>query len=132
MEPGKPDGAKTPGAGRRSLGTKVEKLPIEKRAPAKGTIDIPLVRATHTDEEGRKWVVLMPEGGNPAMGIPVGPPDVSVLPWLTPTQAMRLHDQLYNRGLITKRDIRGRAHEVQASIQAALKLDVAAVTGLYE
>ncbi len=83
------------------------------------------------DEDGLWWLVMVPPGQDGAMGIPVGPPDLSEL-HLPADVAARLHNQLFHRGLITKRDLRGRTQEVFAALQAAYRVDVVAVTGLYE
>ena len=93
----------------------------------------PLVDSDYTDEEGRRWKVKAPLGSSaPAsMGIPVGPPDISDL-GLPFDVSVRLHNQLFNRGLFTKRDLRGRGQEVFAAVQAAYRVDVQAVTALYQ
>ena len=68
--------------------------------------------------------------GQEAMGIPVGPPDVSSL-GLPDDVSIRLHNQLFHRGLFTKANLRGRGQEIFAALQAAYKVDSAAVTALY-
>jgi hypothetical protein len=77
-------------------------------------------------------MVLVPEGqqSEAHMGIPVGPPDVSSL-GLPQDVAVALHNQLFHRGLLTPKDLRGRAPEVFASLQAALKVNTAAIVSLY-
>ncbi len=92
-----------------------------------------LVRVDYEDEDGRMWAVLVPEGheAEASMGIPLGPPDSTSL-GLPRETAIRLHNQLFSRGLFTRRDLRGRTREVFAAIQAAYKADVAAVTGLFD
>ncbi len=91
-----------------------------------------MVRANYQDEEGRMWATMVPLGHEEeaSMGIPIGPPDLSPL-GLPPVQEIRLHNQLFNRGLLTPKDLRGRGKDVFAAIQAALQVDVATVTGLY-
>ncbi len=92
----------------------------------------PLVLADYVDEKGRWWKVRVPAGSaTPAsMGIPVGPPDLSSLR-LPDAVSIRLHNQLFHRGLFTKANLRGRGQEVFAAVQAAYKVDSAAVTALY-
>ncbi len=92
-----------------------------------------LVRAPHTDASGRMWVVHVPVGRewDVVRGIPVGPPETSTL-GLPEAIDVRLNNELYRRGLITKADLRGRASEVFAALQAALKVDTAAVMNLYQ
>lgn len=92
-----------------------------------------MVRANYEDPEGRWWVVLVPVGHEDEahMGIPVGPPDLSPLGLPEPVE-VRLHNQLFNRGLLTARDLKGRTQEVFAAIQAAYRVDLTAVTALYQ
>lgn len=71
-----------------------------------------------------------PEGLWPA-GIIIGPPDLSKL-GLPPMIETRLHNELYNRGLIELRDIRKRMAELQAALQAALKVDVNTIMEAYQ
>ena len=92
-----------------------------------------LVQVEYVDDDGRKWAVKVPEGeeDNANMGIPIGPPDLSEL-GLPIDVEVRLHNQLYNRGLFTLRDIRGRRqNEIFAAIQSALNVDVSKVTSLF-
>ncbi len=93
----------------------------------------PLVQVEYVDDDGRKWAVKVPEGEEDKahMGIPIGPPDLSEL-GLPIDIEVRLHNQLYSRGLFTLRDIRGRRqNEIFASLQSALKVDVSRVTSLF-
>ena len=92
-----------------------------------------LITADYEDEDGRWWVVAVPEGEtNLEMGIPIGPPDLSGMGLPHDTE-VRLHNQLFNRGLITAKDIRGSngSQKVFAAIQSAFRTDVAAVTSQY-
>lgn len=90
-----------------------------------------LDRAVHVDDSGRSWVVLVPSGEtNTGLGIVQGPPDVSEL-GLPKEVAIRLHNELFIRGLITSKDIRGRALEVAAAVMAAYRVDVVALLNLY-
>ena len=91
-----------------------------------------MVRANYQDEEGRMWATMVPVGheDEASIGIPIGPPDLSPL-GLSLAQEIRLHNQLFNRGILTSKDLRGRGKDVFAAIQSALQVDVAAVTGLY-
>ncbi len=92
----------------------------------------PLVFATYTDADGRSWRVRVPKGAPTpnSMGIPAGPPDISSL-GLPHEIMVRLHNQLFNRGLFSRGDLRGRGQEVVAALQAAYKVDASAVTALY-
>ncbi len=77
-------------------------------------------------------MTLVPPGkeDEAAKGVPVGPPDLS--PLNLPLEIeIRLNNQLFQRKLLTLKDVRRRANEVFASIQSVLRIDVAAVTSLY-
>jgi len=63
-------------------------------------------------------------------GVIVGPPDLSELN-LNNELRRRLNNELFNRGLITERDIRKRAHEIHAALQAAFKTDVNVIMEAY-
>lgn len=91
-----------------------------------------MVRVDYQDEDGRWWAALVPVGHEDEahMGIPIGPPDLSPLD-LPKELEVRLHNQLFNRGLLTARDVKGHAPQVFAALQATYRVDVAAVTGLY-
>ncbi len=91
-----------------------------------------LIDRTYEDQEGRWWKVRIPEGADMpvSMGIPVGPPDLSELD-LPHSVMVRLHNQLFNRGLFSRADLRGRGREVHAALQAAYRVDAIAVTALY-
>ena len=93
----------------------------------------PLIRVDYEDDTGRNWAVWLPidDIHDPTMGIPLGPPDFSALD-LPEETAIRLHNQLFSRGILTKQDLKGKHKEVFAAIQAAFKVDVARVTGLYD
>ena len=93
----------------------------------------PFVQVEYEDEEYLWWVVLVPEGSDEStyhMGIEVGPPDLSSLDLPTPVK-VRLHNELFRRGLLTRADLRGRGMELFAAVQAAYTADTAAVTALY-
>lgn len=91
------------------------------------------MRTDYQDPEGRWWAVLVPPGheDEAPMGIPVGPPDLSPL-GLPEAVEIRLHNQLFQRGILTARDLKGRGQEVFAALQAAYRTDFAAVTALYQ
>lgn len=92
-----------------------------------------LIRASYQDEAGRHWVTLVPQGMEQEahMGVPVGPPSLESL-GLPEEVSIRLHNQLFQRGLLTKNDLRGKSREIVAAIQAAYRVDYARVTGLFE
>jgi hypothetical protein len=91
-----------------------------------------LIKAVWVDDKGRKWLRQVPVGheDEAQFGIELGPPDVSGLE-LPEAILIKLHNELFNRGLITWLDVRQRPQEVQAALQAALKIDTGAIMSLY-
>lgn len=86
----------------------------------------------YEDETGRIWTVLVPVGhpDEAAMGLVVGPPDLSHLS-LPESIAVRLHNELHARGLLTLRDLKGREVEVQAALSAAMRVDTQTIISAY-
>jgi len=90
-------------------------------------------RVTYTDDAGRRWVVMLPEGkpdSDASMGIPVGPPSLEPL-GLPEEIEVRLHNALVDRGLLTERDAKMRRSHLLGALQAALKVDIVRVAALY-
>lgn len=86
-----------------------------------------------TDRAGRTWRVELPDnvGDDQAhLGIPIGPPDLTRLGLPEPL-AIRLHNELWGRGLFTQRDVLARRGELVAAWQAALRVDAMEVARLY-
>lgn len=88
-----------------------------------------------TRNGGMKYKVLVPDDApveNYKYGIIIGPPDLSGLN-LPHEFEVRLNNELYNRGLITKKDIvRSRDNVIFGALQAMLKVDTQRITELYE
>lgn len=87
----------------------------------------------YTDFEGRMWKRMLPDGvpdEDAAVGVPAGPPPLMSL-GLPLEIEVRLHNELYHRGLLTAADLHGRRVEIRAAIMAALRLDVEAVSAIY-
>lgn len=90
------------------------------------------VQVEYVDETGRHWAVLVPDGheDEAAQGVVIGPPDVRVLGW--PEEiALRVHNELYARRILTLRDARAKAAEIGAALAAALRADIQTVQALY-
>jgi hypothetical protein len=92
-----------------------------------------LIKAVWIDIQGRKWLRQVPKGheDEAQFGIELGPPDISSL-GLPEAISINLHNELFNRGLITWDDVKQRPGEVQAALQAALKVDAGMIMGLYK
>lgn len=93
----------------------------------------PLVRKDYTDNSGRMWAVLVPDSEDidPAMGVPIGPPDLTALD-LPEETAVRLHNQLFARGILTKSDLKGKQQQLFAALQSAYKVDITTVTQMFD
>lgn len=90
-------------------------------------------RLTYEDNKGRKFLVEVPDNApdsHAKMGVRVGPPDLSSLD-LPVKMEVALNNQLFDRGLITRNDIRFRMQELLASLQAAFAIDVQTLEALY-
>ena len=92
-----------------------------------------LVKTSFTDDTGRMWMVLVPEGSEKDghQGIPVGPPDTSGL-GLPEEIDVRLNNQLFHRGLFTWRDVKRDQVQVTAALQAALKISATSILNLFK
>lgn len=90
------------------------------------------VQVEYVDDTGRRWAVLVPVGheDEAAQGVVVGPPDVRVLGWPEDV-ALRVHNELYVRRILTMRDARTKAAEIGAALAAALRADIQTVQALY-
>lgn len=90
---------------------------------------------TYTDETGRLWAVQLPDGvpdSEAARGLVVGPPEINADAFEIPEEtAVRLHNELFHRGLIRLRDVQRHPSEVASAIRAAYRIDVQRVMALY-
>lgn len=90
-------------------------------------------QVTYTDTDGRKWQRLLPDSApdsDARKGVPLGPPSLEPLN-LEHDFEVRLHNALFNRGLITADDVRLRPNEVAAALMSALRLDTQTIQALY-
>lgn len=88
---------------------------------------------TFTDFDGRKWRRLIPDEApdeQAEYGIPVGPPPLDRLR-LPLALEIRLHNELFNRGLFTERDVRRRSEELPSALRSAIGLDVQKIFECY-
>lgn len=77
--------------------------------------------------------MLLPEGApdvDAPMGLRLGPPSLEALD-LPEDVEVRLHNQLFARGLFTELDVKRRRLDIFGALQAALKVDVRRVAELY-
>lgn len=88
---------------------------------------------TYTDPEGRKWARLIPNGvpdEEAKRGVPLGPP--SLAPLNLPLHIdVALHNELFNRRLLTHKAVKRQRALVVAAMQSALRLDASAIMDLF-
>jgi hypothetical protein len=90
-------------------------------------------QASYTDSDGRSWAVLLPDKApdeDAPMGLHVGPPSLDSL-GLPKEVAIRLHNQLFDRGIFTLKEARVRRTEIFAALQAAYQVDSTILLNLY-
>lgn len=88
---------------------------------------------SYEDSDGRMFLVQLPDGvpdSDASMGLPLGPPDLSVLNLPLETE-VRLNNQLFHRRILTAKDARIRRQDIFAAWQAALRVDTDAVVQCY-
>ena len=91
-------------------------------------------QVSYTDESGRKWATLIPDNvpkSSANMGIPLGPPDLSGLN-LEEELAVRLHNQLFERRLLTLDDVRRNRDSLVAAVMSAAKFDANRIVAIYK
>ena len=89
---------------------------------------------TVDDTLGRHTARVVPDDSNEKTwnaGIVVGPPDLSDL-GLPEEVTIRLHNELFNRGIIRRSDARPKRAEIHAALMAALRVDAERIITLYE
>jgi hypothetical protein len=87
----------------------------------------------YTDSLGQNFVVRIPDDApleHAKWGVRVGPPELDGLGLPLELQ-VRLHNELWARGLLTYGDIRQRRGEVASALREALKLGVGQLEGVY-
>lgn len=87
-------------------------------------------KVTHTDERGRQYAYLMPDGVDDSAvesGIMIGPIDVVDILDYPDEIKTKLHNELFNRGIMNYNDARKKPGQIQAAIQSALRMDVAVI-----
>jgi hypothetical protein len=83
--------------------------------------------------DGRKYNSIIPIGAKDAdasKGVKYGPPDLDVLGLPTDVR-VRLHNELFARGLFTYEQVRRNLNEVIGAIQQAVRLDAQLVSEAY-
>lgn len=81
----------------------------------------------------KKYKVVVPDDAPAELwqyGVVLGPPDLSALGLPYETE-VRLHSELFVRGLIQMVDVQRHSGEVVSALQAALRVDAQRITELY-
>lgn len=91
-----------------------------------------LKKIEHTDLDGRKYLIELPEEFQdmPETGIIIGPPSLEMLN-MPLDMEVELNNQLFDRKLFTWSDVRRRPEEIEAALKAVLKVDVRKIKELY-
>lgn len=87
-----------------------------------------------TDTDGRHWLKGLPPGVPDARapaGVPIGPPSLEAL-GLPKEIEIRLHNQLYERGIFSERDARQRLQDIHSALMAALRVDAHRILAIYQ
>jgi hypothetical protein len=90
--------------------------------------------ANYIASNHRHYRVLVPDGAPPETwqrGIFLGPPDLDSL-GLSEEVTTRLHNELFNRGIMTAADANTRRLDVQSALQYAMRVDAQSIINLYE
>ncbi len=90
--------------------------------------------ASFQDAQGRKWAVLLPEGvpdEEASMGVHLGPPSLESL-GLPEDVEIRLHNQLFERRLLTLADVKARRQHVFGALQATFGVDTGRIVALFK
>ena len=89
---------------------------------------------THTDEKGRKYRVRIPDDAGDDqshLGIRLGPPDNIDELGLPEEISTRLHNRLFDMGLMTLKDVQRNPTFLFGALQSALQTDVQQLQELY-
>lgn len=92
-----------------------------------------LRKVSYTDSDGRKHMALLPAeipDTEAEKGVPLGPPPLEGLN-LPNEIEIRLHNELFHRGIFTPKDALLRRSEIVSALQAALKVDAGKIVDLY-
>lgn len=90
-----------------------------------------MLDVTYVDSKKRKFRVTLPDGEiNPEHGLFIGPPFLDDLDLPEDVQ-IKLHNELFERGIITLQDAIKNRTAVEQAIRVALRLSVEKILGVY-
>ena len=87
----------------------------------------------YIDDEGRKLLVALDDDAPDSeayMGVVIGPPDLTELN-LPLHIEIKLNNELFDRGLLTAKDVKGKHQNLFSVIQATYKADVVALSNIF-
>ncbi len=90
-------------------------------------------RVESVDRLGRKTAVWLPNDAPESdayLGIPIGPPALDGL-HLPKEIEIRLHNELFARGIFSLRDVNAERQNVVGALMSALKIDVEHIADIY-
>ena len=93
-----------------------------------------LRRVEFVDGQGRRWMRGLPDSvpdSHAVSGVPLGPPPLDDLD-LPFDVKVRLHNELFARGLLTEIDVRKRPQEVISALGSALRVDASRIMAIYQ
>jgi hypothetical protein len=91
-------------------------------------------QVTYVDEAGRKFLVRVPDNCPENLysgGILLGPPALTALK-LPLSIEVALNNQLFHRGILTKRDALARPKDLFAAWQATLRVNIQEIQRVYQ
>lgn len=89
-------------------------------------------RLVHNDG-GRKTLVEIPDGkpdSHARYGVVIGPPDLSAL-GLPSEIEIRLHNELFARGILTHRDAKKRRQEIVNALHSVFAVNAERILNIY-
>lgn len=91
-------------------------------------------QTSYEDAQGRKWRVALPDqlpDSEASVGLHIGPPSLEPL-GLPEEIEIRLHNQLFARGIITLADAQRKKRDIFGALQATFKVDIMRIFQLYK
>lgn len=91
------------------------------------------MRNQYTDKEGRLHAVYLPAGApeeDAHMGMSLGPPSLKDL-GLPLEMEVRLHNELFHRGVLSYDDAKARSGDLVAALMATFRVDASKLQQIY-
>lgn len=88
---------------------------------------------SYMDAQGRRWAVSLPDNApesDASRGFLIGPPSLEAL-GLPVEVEVRLHNELFDRQLLTASDAKARRLDIFGALQTTFKVDTQRIVDLY-